>query len=109
MRSTPDLLQGTVAVLILRAVSAESMHGYGISRWIRERSGGILAIESAALYQALHRLEARKWIAAEWGISENNRKAKYYKLTTLGRKQLRAEAESWEEYAGAVSRVLSPS
>jgi transcriptional regulator len=84
------------------------MHGYAVSRFIRQRTDGVLTIESAALYQALHRLERKKWIRAEWGLSENNRRAKYYELTAEGRKQLRAEAATWKIYAEAVSKVLEP-
>ena len=76
--TTLSLLQGTADLLILRALQGGAAHGYAISRWVRERTDGVLAIEDAALYQALHRLEARGWIEAEWGLSENNRKAKYY-------------------------------
>ncbi len=79
--TTLSLLQGTADLLILRALQGGAAHGYAISRWVRERTDGVLAIEDAALYQALHRLEARGWIEAEWGLSENNRKAKYYGLT----------------------------
>ena len=104
----PTLLQGTVDVLILRTLAWESMHGYGVSRFIRERTEGVLTIESAALYQALHRLERKKWIQAEWGLSENNRRAKYYALTTEGRKQLRTEAATWKTYVEAVFKVLEP-
>ena len=100
------LLQGTVDVLILRTLAWATMHGYGISRWISDRSDGALAVEDAALYQALHRLERRGWIESEWGLSENNRRAKYYQLTTEGRRQLRAEAATWRRYAEAVFKVL---
>ena len=79
--TTLSLLQGTADLLILRALQGGAAHGYAISRWVRERTDGVLTIEDAALYQALHRLEARGWIEAEWGLSENNRKAKYYALT----------------------------
>jgi PadR family transcriptional regulator, regulatory protein PadR len=103
-----DLLQGTVDVLILRALAWEAMHGYGISRWVRERSQNLLSIEGAALYQALHRLERKKWVTPSWGTSENNRRAKYYTLTAEGRRQLRAESSTWRTYADAVSRVLDP-
>jgi PadR family transcriptional regulator PadR len=102
------MLQGTVDILILRTLAWESMHGYAISRWVDERSDGVLAVDGAALYQALHRLEARKWVVASWGVSENNRKAKYYALTTAGRAQLRAESAVWRRYAEAVSKVLRP-
>ena len=80
--TTLSLLQGTADLLILRALQGGAAHGYAISRWVRERTDGVLAIEDAALYQALHRLEARGWIEAEWGLSENNRKAKSYGLTS---------------------------
>jgi transcriptional regulator len=108
MRTPPELLQGTVDVLVLRALTRHAMHGYAISRWIRERSDDVLAIEGAALYQALHRLERHKLVDAEWGTSENNRKAKFYALTAAGRARLRAESATWHTYAQAVTRVLSP-
>ena len=95
MPPTVDLLQGTVDVLILRTLAWQPMHGYAISRWIRERSDGILAIEGAALYQALHRLERRRWVSPSWGVSDNNRRAKFYQLTAEGRRQLRAETATW--------------
>ncbi len=82
------------------------MHGYGVSRWIRERTNGVVGLEDAALYQALHRLEAKGWLEAEWGLSDNNRRAKYYCLTREGRKQLRAETARWRRYAKAVLGVL---
>jgi PadR family transcriptional regulator, regulatory protein PadR len=107
MPRTPlDLLQGTLDVLILKTLSWQPMHGYGVSRWIRQRTDGVLGIEDAALYQALHRLERKGWIESEWGLSENNRRAKYYQLTSEGKKQLRAEASTWREYAEAVFKVL---
>ena len=105
-RTPPELLQGTVDILILRAVAWKPMHGYTISQWIGERSRDVLAIEGAALYQALHRLERRKFVSSYWGASENNRKAKYYELTPRGRAELRAEADTWRSYADAVTRVL---
>lgn len=108
MPPTVDLLQGTVDVLILRTLAWQPMHGYAISRWIRERSDGILAIEGAALYQALHRLERRRWVSPSWGVSDNNRRAKFYQLTTEGRRQLRAETATWQTYSAAVTRVLAP-
>ena len=107
-RAPSDLLQGTVDVLILRTLSWEPMHGYAISDWVRDRSEGVLSIEGAALYQALHRLERKRLVAASWGVSENNRKAKFYELTTDGRRQLRSESSTWREYASAVTRVLGP-
>jgi PadR family transcriptional regulator PadR len=106
--STLSLLQGTVDLLILRALQAGPIHGYAVSRWVRERTDGVLALEDAALYQALHRLEGRGWIDAEWGLSENNRKAKYYRLTPTGRQQLRSEISVWKKYAQAVFKVIEP-
>lgn len=107
-RTPSELLQGTVDILLLRALAGESMHGYAIARWLDARSDGVLSIDGAALYQALHRLEHRKWISATWGLSENNRKAKFYTLTTAGRSQLRAESAVWKSYAEAVFKVLRP-
>src|SRR5918992_4201150 len=101
-----NLLQGTLDVLILKTLSWQPMHGYAISRWIRQRTDDVLAVEDAALYQALHRIERKGWIDSEWGLSENNRKAKYYQLTTDGRKQLRAQTARWTRYAQAVFKVL---
>ena len=106
--TTLTLLQGTADLLILRALQGGSAHGYSISRFVRERTEGVLTIEDAALYQALHRLEARGWIEAEWGLSENNRKAKYYALTHAGRQQVRNEIELWKKYAAAVFKVIEP-
>ena len=106
MRPPLTLLQGTVDILILKSLSFGRQHGYGISRWIRERSEGALGLEDAALYQALHRLERRGVVLASWGLSENNRKAKYYELTQLGRKQLRSKTDVWTHYASAVFKVL---
>jgi len=105
-RPSLDLVHGTVDVLIMKTLSWKPMHGYAVSRWIRERTDGVLGVEDAALYQALHRLERKGWIESEWGLSENNRKAKFYQLTTDGRRQLRAEAATWREYAAAVFKVL---
>jgi PadR family transcriptional regulator PadR len=101
-----ELVKGTLDVLILKTLSWGALHGYAVSRWIRQQTEGVLAIEDAALYQALHRLERRKWIEAEWGLSENNRRAKYYALTALGRRQLRLEDGNWRTYARAVFQVL---
>jgi PadR family transcriptional regulator PadR len=104
--STLTLLQGTVDLLILRALQAGPAHGYAVSRWVRERTDGVLSMEDAALYQALHRLEAKGWIESEWGLSENNRRAKYYGLTADGRRQLRNEVSVWRRYAEAVFKVI---
>jgi transcriptional regulator len=103
-----DLLQGTLDVLILRTLQWEPSHGYGVSRWIRERTGGALQVQDAALYKALRRLERRGHVVAEWGVSENNRRARYYALTAAGRRQLQREAAAWRSYAQAVFTVLEP-
>ena len=105
-KTSLDLMQGTVAVLILKALSWGPMHGYDVSRSIRQRSEGELGLEDAALYQALHRLEKKGWIEAEWGLSENNRRAKFYRLTDDGRQALQAELSTWKRYVTAVSKVL---
>ena len=105
-QSPLGLLQGTVDLLILRALQQGQAHGYAVSRWVRERTDGVLSMEDAALYQALHRLEARGWIASEWGASENNRRAKFYALTAVGRRQLRSEVSAWRQYAEAVFKVI---
>ena len=104
----PEMLQGTVDILVLRALAWDSMHGYAISRWLDARSDGVLTVDGAALYQALHRLARRKWVTSSWGLSENNRKAKYYTLTPAGRTQLRTESATWTSYAEAVFKVLRP-
>ncbi|MFL5579395.1 MAG: PadR family transcriptional regulator [Gemmatimonadaceae bacterium] len=101
-----DLLQGTLDVLVLKALAWGPRHGYAVARWIRGTSGDELVVEDRALYVALHRLEERGWVESEWGLSENNRRARYYQLTTAGRGALRAETRRWERYAGAVFRVL---
>jgi PadR family transcriptional regulator PadR len=105
---TVDLLQGTLDVLILRTLAWQRMHGYAVTRWIRERTEGTIEIEDAPLYKALHRLERAGCVSAEWGLSENNRRARYYKLTPAGRQRLRTEEQAWRRYAGAVLRVLEP-
>jgi transcriptional regulator len=102
------LLKGTVDLLILQALRQGPSHGYEISRFVHERTDGVLNVEEAALYQALHRLEVRQWIEAEWGLSDNNRRAKYYRLTTAGRNQLRSGTSVWKRYANAVFKVLKP-
>ena len=103
-----DLLQGTLDVLVLRALAWGSMHGYAVSRWIHQRTDGVLEIEDAPLYKALHRLERAGCVSAEWGLSENNRRARYYRLTPGGRQRLRVEESAWRRYAAAVFRVLEP-
>jgi transcriptional regulator len=104
-----DLLQGTLDTLILKALTWGPRHGYSVARWIRDTTRQELVVDDGALYTALHRMHRRKWIAAEWGLSENNRKAKYYSLTTAGRRQLDNNSEQWHRYARAVVRVLEAS
>jgi transcriptional regulator len=101
-----DILQGTLDLLILKAVSLEPTHGYGILLRIQQLSGGKLQILQGSLYPALYRLETRGWIDSEWGESENNRRAKYYKLTGQGRRQLLAETENWKRLSSGVAGVL---
>jgi len=102
-----DLFVGTLDILILKAVSWGPQHGYAIGRWIRQTTNEVLQVQEGALYPALHRLQRKGLIEEEWGTSETGREAKYYKLTTAGRKQLRAEASRWREHAEAVSLALS--
>lgn len=101
-----DLLKGTLDAMVLKTLSWGPMHGYAVTRWIRRRTGGALEIEDAALYQALHRMERRGWLESEWGVSENNRRAKYYTLTEAGRAQLAAEVKSIRRYTTAMFKVL---
>jgi transcriptional regulator len=101
-----DLPQGTLDLLILRTLSLEPQHGWAISERVQQVSSDVLRIQQGSLYPALHRLERHGWIKANWGTSENNRRAKYYELTRLGRKQLEAETESWRKLAAAVAQVL---
>jgi PadR family transcriptional regulator, regulatory protein PadR len=105
-QSRLDLLQGTLDLLILRALRAEPMHGWAISERIQQISRDVLQVNQGSLYPALHRLEHRGWIQAEWGISELGRRAKFYSLTPAGRKQLDVEAENWNRLTDAISRVL---
>jgi transcriptional regulator len=100
------LLQGTLDILILRALAAEARHGYAVAKWIRDTTDDALQIEEGALYTALHRMEKRGWLESTWGLSENNRRAKYYGLTASGRKHLQKESRAWARYAEAVGKVL---
>jgi PadR family transcriptional regulator PadR len=106
MPKQAELLPGTLDLLILKAVSVGPLHGYGILLRIQQISGGALLVEQGALYPALYRLEEQDLLAAEWGTSENNRRAKYYSLTRAGEKRLRQETESWNRVAAAMSTVL---
>lgn len=105
-RTALGLLQGTVDVLILKSLSWKPMHGFALSQWIHERTDGVLSLEDAALYQGLHRLEHQGLLDSEWGVSDNNRRARYYQLTAAGQRRLREETTSWRAYAGAVFKVL---
>jgi PadR family transcriptional regulator, regulatory protein PadR len=106
MTKPNDLVQGTVDMLILKMIDLQPMHGWAIAQRIRQISNDVLRVNQGALYPALHRLEQQGWIEAEWGESENNRRAKYYSLTKAGRHYLRAEQKSWERLAGAIGLVL---
>jgi PadR family transcriptional regulator, regulatory protein PadR len=101
-----SLLQGTLDMLILKTLTRGAMHGYAITEFIQQTSENVLRVEEGALYPALHRLELRGWLAAEWGLSENNRRAKFYRLTPAGRKQLATESANWQRLSGAVMRVM---
>jgi PadR family transcriptional regulator PadR len=104
---TLDLLQGTLDVLVLRALSWGPMHGYAIARFIHTGSDAAFTILDGALYTSLHRMEERGWVEAEWGTSDQGKRAKFYRLTTAGRRALRAETSTWNDYVAAVARVLS--
>jgi transcriptional regulator len=106
MADPVELIQGTLDVLVLKALSLGPRHGYAVARGIRAASRGTFVVEDRALYVALHRLEAQQWVTSEWGVSEHGRRAKYYALTTDGRRILRAKTDAWNRYAVAVSRVL---
>lgn len=101
-----NLLQGTLDVLVLKAVAAETRHGYGVAEWIRRTTDGTLDIEDGALYTSLHRMEKRGWLTSEWGVSESNRRAKYYGLTPAGVEALTGAEQDWSRYAEAVFKVL---
>jgi transcriptional regulator len=106
MATSTDLLQGTLDLLILKTLDLAPMHGWGIALRIQQVSQEALQIGQGSLYPALHRLEYKGWVKAEWGASDNNRKAKYYSLTRAGKKQLEAERKNWERIAGAIALVL---
>ena len=102
----PMLLQGTLDLLVLRTLAWGPRHGYAVARWIRETSADVILVEDRALYQALHRLEESGLIESEWGLSENNRRARYYQLTAAGKRQLQSKAANWTRYVEAVFRIL---
>ena len=105
--SGSDLFTGTLDILILKILKTDALHGYGIGRWIRENSNGVLNVEEGALYPALHRLERRGLLEAEWGRTDTGRRAKFYSLTRGGQRALEDESARWSEYSGAVSAILS--
>lgn len=105
-REDLQLLQGTLDVLVLKTLSWGPRHGYEIARWIKDTTDAELQVEDRALYVSLHRMEERGWLECEWGMTENNRKARYYQLTADGRRQLAAQTSTWSRYAAAVSKVL---
>ena len=100
------LLKGTLDLLILKALSWGPMHGYAIATWLEDRSNGALGVDDSALYQALQRMEGRGWLSAEWGTTEHNRRARYYKLTASGRRRLRGESAVWMRYTTSVTTIL---
>ena len=102
-----SLVKGTLDILVLKTLSWGAMHGFEITAWLEDRSGGTLDVEDSALYQALHRLEERGLVAAEWGMTENNRRARYYSITREGRTHLRAETTRWLRYTATVSDILA--
>ncbi len=105
-RRQMNLLQGTLDVLVLKALAHSPRHGYGVAEWVHNTTDGTLQVEDGALYTSLHRMEKRGWVAAEWGISDNNRRAKYYSLTKAGRAELAKASGDWARYAEAVFKVL---
>ena len=104
---TADVLQGTLDLLILKALSLQPMHGWGVAQRIQQISRDVLQVNQGSLYPALHRLEDRGWISSEWGVSENNRRAKFYSVTKVGRQQLAEETALWRRFAGAVNAILA--
>lgn len=102
-----DIMLGTLDLLVLKTLSWGPMHGYGVARWIRESSGRTLRVLDGALYTALHRLEERQWVESEWGHTEQGKRAKFYRLTTAGRRALRQEVAQWERYSAGMAGVLT--
>lgn len=102
-----DLVRGTLDILVLKSLSGGPMHGYSVARWIKHASDDALLVEEGALYPSLHRMERKGWVEAEWGVSENNRRAKYYRLTTRGRQALGQETTAWDRYVAAVTKVMA--
>jgi len=105
-RSSVDVLQGSLDLLVLKTLSWGPMHGFGIARWLRQLTDDVLQVEEGSLYPALYRMDNRGWIKSEWRLTENNRRAKYYRLTAAGRRQFAEESGEWLRFAGAMSKVL---
>jgi len=106
MEKQGDLVQGTLDMLVLKALARGAKHGYGVAEWIHQSSSDVLRVEEGALYPALHRLELKGMLSAEWGISDNNRRAKFYSLTAAGKKKLAEETEYWRRMSGAIAQVM---
>jgi PadR family transcriptional regulator PadR len=106
-RTSVDLLQGTLDLIVLKALSWRPMHGFGLARWIQQTTDDVLQVEEGSLYPALYRLENRAWIKASWALTENGRRAKYYKLTAAGRRQLLVETQSWDQLSGAIGKIMA--
>jgi transcriptional regulator len=109
MADAPAIVKGTLDVLLLKALTWTPMHGFEITQWLETRSGGAVGVRDSALYQALHRLEERGLVVSDWGVTENNQRARYYKITKAGRKWLADETAQWVRYAGAVTGILTSS
>src|SRR5215467_10942025 len=105
-QDSPELLQGTLDMMLLKALQLGPLHGYAIARRVEQFSDDVLRVEEGSLYPALHRMEERGWLDSEWGLSENNRRSKYYRLTRTGRKQLERETAEWKRLSAAITRVL---
>lgn len=103
-----EILKGTLEMLILRSISQDPRHGYGIARWLEETSGHLLRIEQGSLYPALYRMEDRGWVSARWGVTDLDRKAKFYSLTARGRERLAEETQGWERLVTAITLILAP-
>ena len=101
-----DLLQGSLDVIVLKALSWHPMHGFGLARWIQRITGDVLQVEEGSLYPALYRMENKGWVKAEWGVTENNRRAKYYRLTPAGKRRLTEATATWDVFAGAMTKIM---
>ena len=102
-----DLLQGTLDLIVLKSLSWGPMHGFGLARWIQRTTEDLLQVEEGSLYPALYRMENRGWIKAQWALTENGRRAKYYRLTASGRRQLADEAKTWDDLTGAIGKIMA--